>query len=80
MDSSNLPNTFESLGIVMEDGKPKFRLNEPAFSTVNIPLSSNLECDDETSFVVLGQSSLDFINNSSLIDYQQIQEKSMAVV
>ncbi|KAK0168149.1 hypothetical protein PV327_001977 [Microctonus hyperodae] len=79
MDSSNLPNTFESLGIVMEDGKPKFRLNEPAFSTVNIPLSSNLECDDETSFVVLGQSSLDFINNASLIDYQQIQEKSMAV-
>lgn len=81
MDESLSKSTFESLNIVVENGKPKFRLNEPAFTTVNIPFQSNFSCDDDdNSFVVLGKSSLDFINTASLADYEQIQQKSSAVV
>ncbi|XP_063978263.1 optineurin-like [Diachasmimorpha longicaudata] len=75
-------STFESLGIVMDNGKPRFRLNEPVFSTGACSMRSrhfNQDEDEETSFVVLGKSSMDFINAASLADYEQIKEQSLAV-
>ncbi|XP_015127924.1 spindle pole body component 110 [Diachasma alloeum] len=75
-------SAFESLGVVMDNGKPRFRLNEPVFSTGACSMRSqhfNQEEDEETSFVVLGKSSMDFVNTASLADYEQIKEQSLTV-
>ncbi|XP_034936544.1 optineurin-like [Chelonus insularis] len=81
MNESISKSIFESLDMEIQDGKPKFRLNESTFSAVNMKHQMNLpsEDDDDTSFVVLGKSSLDSINLASLADYEQIQQKSMNV-
>lgn len=76
---------LESLGLMLNNGKARFKLDEPvttALST-NTMTMSNLGIDDEAetlSFVVLGKNSLDAIQASSLASYVDIQKKSMAVV
>ncbi|XP_074093961.1 uncharacterized protein LOC141524167 isoform X2 [Cotesia typhae] len=82
LNNSMSKSLFDSLNIHFDDGKPKFKLNEPSYSTVHIPYQNNLNCDDdddETSFVVLGKSSMDFINLTSLADYEEIKKKSLNV-
>ncbi|CAD6203471.1 GSCOCG00009779001-RA-CDS [Cotesia congregata] len=82
LNNSMAKSLFDSLNLQFDDGKPKFRLNEPSYSTVNIPYQNNLNCDDdddETSFVVLGKSSMDFVNLTSLADYEEIKKKSLNV-
>ncbi|XP_044005313.1 hyaluronan mediated motility receptor-like isoform X2 [Aphidius gifuensis] len=80
---------FESLGTIesLNNGMPKFRLGEPAFSMDHMSpsylSSSNVNCDDQetsssSSFVVLGKSSMEY-EAASLADYQKIQQKSMAI-
>lgn len=83
MNHSISKSIMGSLNMEINDGKPKFKLNEPTFSAVNTPYQNNLNCDDdddETSFVVLGKSSMDFINLASLADYEEIKKKSLSVV
>lgn len=76
-------STFDSLGIIMENGKPKFRLGEPTFLTNPMTTSfiSNLHqnLEESSSFVVLGKSSMEF-NAVSCADYEKIQEKSQKIV
>ncbi|XP_011313772.1 filamin A-interacting protein 1-like [Fopius arisanus] len=75
-------SAFESLGIDLDNGKPKFRLNEPVLSGACSLRSQHFnheEDDEETSFVVLGKSSMDFVNSASLAVYEQIKKQSLAI-
>ncbi|KAI4503405.1 hypothetical protein M0802_001627 [Mischocyttarus mexicanus] len=75
---------FESLGFVMDNGKPRFKLDEPVstnfFSKVDLTKSKNSLDDSSTlSFVILGKKSLDSIQASSIATYSDIQQKCMSI-
>ncbi|KAI4492383.1 hypothetical protein M0804_002174 [Polistes exclamans] len=75
---------FESLGFVIDNGKPRFKLDEPVstnfFSKVDLTKSENSLDDSNTlSFVILGKKSLDSIQASSIATYSDIQQKCMSI-
>ncbi|CAG5088465.1 Protein of unknown function [Cotesia congregata] len=79
LNNSMAKSLFDSLNLQFDDGKPKFRLNEPSYSTVNIPYQNNLNCDDdddETSFVVLDCNSKDDTNNTDMISKDDTDVKN----
>lgn len=75
---------FESLGFVIDNGKPRFKLDEPVstnfFSKVDLTKSEDSLDDSNTlSFVILGKKSLDSIQASSIATYSDIQQKCMSI-
>ncbi|XP_046836242.1 WD repeat-containing protein 87-like isoform X1 [Vespa crabro] len=77
-------NDFESLGFVIDNGKPRFKLDEPVSTNFlpNIELTKSedsLDDSDTLSFVILGKKSLDSIQASSLATYSDIQQKCMSI-
>ncbi|XP_015589269.1 optineurin isoform X2 [Cephus cinctus] len=72
---------LQSLGFTMDNGKPRFRLDEPvsgALNTLHKPSSTSIDTNETDSFVVLGKSSLDSIQAASMASYAQIQQKSVS--
>ncbi|XP_012262676.2 NF-kappa-B essential modulator isoform X1 [Athalia rosae] len=79
-------NHLRSLGFIMNDGRPRFKIDEPVGNGVNsntlgsgfnaIRSTSNSIDPDDESFVVLGKDSLSSIRASSLASLAQIQQKS----
>lgn len=82
MDESH----FESLGLTIENGRPKFKINEPGsipmFSKIAKfePARTTTDESDDLSFVVLDKSSLNSIQKNSMASYVQLKEKSNSVV
>ncbi|KAK2588939.1 hypothetical protein KPH14_001794 [Odynerus spinipes] len=75
---------LESLGFVINNGKPRFKLDEPISTTFypKIELTKtdhSLDDSDTLSFVILGKKSLDSIQASSLATYTDIQRKCMSI-
>ncbi|XP_058790300.1 uncharacterized protein LOC131663732 [Phymastichus coffea] len=71
-------NHLQTLGLVVSDGLPKFRLNEPGPSALasSIFQQNNMVIDEnEQSFVVLSKPSLESIRNTSWANYIELQEK-----
>lgn len=76
---------LESFGFVVNNGRPRFQLDEPVSrsSYLNFQLTEeeqkttedNLLNDSDTSFVILGKKSLDSIQASSLATYADILQK-----
>ncbi|XP_014204334.1 kinectin-like [Copidosoma floridanum] len=92
MQWSMLPNNLnptvasddhlQGSGLVVSDGLPRFKLNEPGPAALasSIFQQNNMVNDEsEQSFVVLGQSSLDSIRETSLANYVEIQKKSLSI-
>ncbi|XP_015190329.1 PREDICTED: kinesin-related protein 4-like [Polistes dominula] len=90
VDVSNASNLvsksdFGSLGFVIDNGKPRFKLDEPVstnvFSKVDLTKSEDSLDDDSNtlSFVILGKKSLDSIQASSIATYTDIQQKCMSI-
>lgn len=76
-------NHLQSLGLDINDGLPKFRLNEPGPTALasSIFQQNNMVNDDsEQSFVVLGKSSLESIREASMASYMELQEKCASAV
>ena len=74
---------FQSLGLEVNDGLPKFRLNEPGPAALasSIFQQNNMVIDEsEQSFVVLGKTSLESIRETSLASYMEIKQKSTNTV
>lgn len=84
--SSSMSKTeFENLGFIIDNGKPKFKLDEPISTNFlpNVELTkseTSLDDSDTLSFVILGKKSLDSIQASSLATYSDIQQKCMSIV
>lgn len=80
---------LESFGFVVNNGRPRFQLDEPVSrsSYLNFQLTEeeqkttedNLLNDSDTSFVILGKKSLDSIQASSLATYADILQKSTSL-
>ena len=74
---------LQSLGLTVDNGKPRFKLNEPcsslAISTV-CPSVTVEDLDSSQSFVILSHPSLEVVQQQSLANYVQIQEKTASVV
>ncbi|XP_017878749.1 optineurin-like [Ceratina calcarata] len=70
---------LESLGLTVNNGKARFKLNEdaPLYTSQTVPHCTE-DDDDEMSFVVLGTNSMETIQQSSLASYVNIQEKCMS--
>ncbi|XP_015524152.2 optineurin isoform X1 [Neodiprion lecontei] len=81
-------NHLRSLGLIMEDGKPRFKLDEPVTGQTDLSMSGSgltnfpsapiTQDQDEESFIVFGSDSLNSIQASSMASYIQIQQKSMS--
>lgn len=74
---------LQSLGLDVNDGLPKFRLNEPGPAALasSIFQQNNMVNDEsDQSFVVLGKTSLESIREASLASYMEIQKKSVLTV
>ncbi|XP_046744366.1 optineurin isoform X2 [Diprion similis] len=81
-------NHLQSLGLTMEHGRPRFKLDEPVTSQIGLSMPGSglttfpaapITLDqDEESFVVLGRDSMNSIQTSSMASYAQIQQKSMS--
>lgn len=73
---------LQSLGLTMNNGKARFKLDEDAPLYSNSALSNfyAADGDDTLSFVVLSKDSLDCIQQSSVATYVDIQEKCMCIV
>ncbi|XP_043481933.1 optineurin [Leptopilina heterotoma] len=75
---------FHSLGLSMDCGKPRFKLNEmcSSFATSSI-CQPNFQNDKDSaaseSFVVLSHPSLEMVQARSLANYIQIQEKCTSI-
>ncbi|XP_008213329.1 MAR-binding filament-like protein 1-1 isoform X2 [Nasonia vitripennis] len=71
---------LQSLGLNVQDGLPKFKLNEvgPVALASSIFQQNNINVNDdlEQSFVVLGKTSLQSIRDDALASYLEIQQKS----
>lgn len=84
-ESSSMSKTeFENLGFIIDNGKPKFKLDEPISTNFlpNVELTkseTSLDDSDTLSFVILGKKSLDSIQASSLATYSDIQQKCMSI-
>lgn len=75
---------LQSLGLNVQDGLPKFKLNEvgPAALASSIFQQNNINVNDdsEQSFVVLGDTSLQSIRSDAMASYMEIQQKSQLTV
>lgn len=82
---------LQSLGFVIDNGKPRFKIDEPVDGAIGLSMSrsnlptmpgapSSFRSEEEESFVVLGKDSLSSIQASSLASYAQIQQKSLSMV
>ncbi|OXU25422.1 hypothetical protein TSAR_003512 [Trichomalopsis sarcophagae] len=71
---------LQSLGLNVQDGLPKFKLNEVGpvalASSIFQKNYMNVDGDSEQSFVVLGETSLQSIRDDALASYTEIQQKS----
>lgn len=71
---------LESLGLTVNNGKPRFRLDEdaPLYTSQTVSHFTGTDDDNDTlSFVVLGKDSMETIQQSTLASYIDIQEKCM---
>lgn len=78
-------NHLRSLGFVVDNGRPRFMIDEPVRSLAPQSFRSGLQTTrgnpgsidaEDDSFVVLGKDSLCSIQASSLASFAQINQKS----
>lgn len=74
---------LQSLGLTVDNGKPRFKLNEPCLSLAASSICAPSTVEDynsSQSFVVLSHPSLEAVQAQSLANYEKIQEKTASIV
>lgn len=78
--SLDAESRLQSLGFTLINGKPRFNIDkDKQVEEDDSQQSSMAEREDSVSFVVLGKTSLDSIQASSLDSYTDIQQKAMSI-
>ena len=73
---------LQSLGLIVDNGKPRFKLNEPCRSLAARSICSPCTTEEyhsSQSFVILNHPSLE-VHEQSLANYEKIQEKVASIV
>ncbi|XP_033221859.1 optineurin isoform X2 [Belonocnema kinseyi] len=73
---------LQSLGLTVDNGKPRFKLNEPCLSLAASSICAPSTVEDynsSQSFVVLSHPSLEAVQVQSLANYEKIQEKTASI-